>query len=726
MSSPIDVFALRKKGLINEAYSLAVELIEEAPNDEWTIKAYAWCIYDLVKGAVNKSDYITAKQYIVQLDKITIDESDDVFFKAIEHVKNLAIPERKVIFQAKEQSKNGNHKEALILFKQAMQQFPNDIDLNTQFAWELWKEGKIIFETENVNVLHAKRLLADYIKLQNERPSQLHTLFLRFADKIIDKDDFNLIAFLKLWDLSKLREEDFKPYFKDEKTYPSIAEKVIQHAAKVILDKKLSDDAEYFLHFLEVGIKKFPENIWLPYYKAKILLLLNRNNEAIEFLIPVVKQKIGEYWTWNLLAELLAQTDMNIALSSYCKCLLCKADEKFLANIRTKFAEILILKGFLIEAKVEIQKVLKTKEEGGIKISERLNTLKQTDWFINAPEKKNNNDFYNVQKQLSEEFIFYSLPWYNACLGSSFTITEKPDKPRRKIFINLPGEIIEVHISDRKFNTSRNFKEGDSIKVKGEYDKEKAFQAYLLEKRPASESFDLFEWHNGNVVHIIKNEKSKASAFRVSFPVNGILKEGIIDLNSLTKTMVLKEGQPVSVKYYQKMVTTNHFSFPAEKYARMTILSIQERPNGTLWDSFPEYVGVIDHINYEKGIAHLIINKQIDGVIKINQLIKVPKIGDRVLTKLKKVTKEDRTTYYTTLSCELTERDTSEKITHNFSGKIEISRGFGFASDVFIDSSLIEKYEIEDGEQVRGAAILNYNKKKGSWGWKAISISLWE
>ena len=73
-----------------------------------------------------------------------------------------------------------------------------------------------------------------------------------------------------------------------------------------------------------------------------------------------------------------------------------------------------------------------------------------------------------------------SLPWLDGCLGETFTIPDKPDKPRRKLFIKLPKEIIEVVVSDRKFNTSRNYREGNPIKVKGEYDKEKKFQVYLV------------------------------------------------------------------------------------------------------------------------------------------------------------------------------------------------------------------------------------------------------
>lgn len=722
MPSSKDVFVLRKQGSLNEAYRLATDLIEIDPRDEWNVKAFAWCIYDLVKIAVAQIEYQTAQEYISQLDRVVIDEDDDILFKAIEHAKNLAIPERKIIFQAKEQSKLGNHQEAILLFKQAVQLFPNDIDLNTQFAWELWKVGKILFDSKEINILQAKRLLADYIKLKNERPSQLHSLFLRFADKIMDKEDFNLIAFVKLWGFSNLREDDFTPYLKDGNTYPSIAEKIIQHAAKIIVDKRVLADAEYFLPHLGIGITKFPENIWLTYYKAKILHILNRSQEAIEFLIPVVKGKIGDYWTWSLLADLLLVSDIEVAISSYCKSLLCKGEEKFLSNVRLKLAEILIQLGLFTEAKLEIQTVIKTKESEGLRIPDKLNSYMQTEWFANAPERKNNYEFYNSRKQLAEEFIFTMLPWLKACLASSFTIPEKPDKPRRKLFVQLPtGVIIEVIISDRRFNTSKNHKEGEAIKVKGEYDNEKLFQIYLLEKRIETEKYDLFEWQNANILQLIQNEENRISGYRIAISIYGVFKEGIIDLIRLSSKNDFKEGQPVSIKYYQKPAIRSRFSHTKEKEPKMNVFSIRERASGFYWDSYPDYVGVIDHINNEKGIAHFIIDKQIDGVIKVNQLKSAPKIGDKVLTKLRKVN-TDTKKYYSVLSCELTDKEPSENITTEFRGKIEINGSFGFASDVFIDNSLIQEFEIVDGESISGIAILNYNKRKGTWGWKAFSI----
>ena len=476
MANSTEVFALRREGKINEAYDMALRLIKSDSDDDWNIKAFAYCLNDLIKKAVSENNYILAQTYSKQFDLVELDEYDDILVKTVKYAKIVANPELKIgleakklsfegkdiealplfktilskyphekdlsisyawslykvlkqtidtkdklfinqlildynaiekniddekllksmaflkfmaddekqiIRDAKEKGKNGNHKEALDLFRQAIKKFPDDIDLNEQFAWQLQKEGKILFDNEKVDTLKVRTLLAEYMKLKNERPSQLHSLFLRFADKIMDKEDFNLVTFARLWDLKNLRKEDFEGFQKEEKTYPSIAEKVIQHCGKLILNKKLNQEVEQFLPFLDLGIEKFHDNIWLKYYKAKLLYLINRNDEAIKFLIPVVKGKISEYWTWNLLAELFANTNSKITFSCYCKSLLCKSEEKFLINVRTKFVDLLIENKFWKEAKTEIELIARTKLAESKNISDNFiyYQLHQSDYF---------------------------------------------------------------------------------------------------------------------------------------------------------------------------------------------------------------------------------------------------------------------------------------------------------------------------------------------------------
>lgn len=76
MSSSKEVFALRKEGSLDEAYAMALDIINDNPNDEWNIKAFAWCLYDLTKRSVSQNDYKAAKKFVERIEKLHIQTSN--------------------------------------------------------------------------------------------------------------------------------------------------------------------------------------------------------------------------------------------------------------------------------------------------------------------------------------------------------------------------------------------------------------------------------------------------------------------------------------------------------------------------------------------------------------------------------------------------------------------------------------------------------------------------
>ena len=251
-----EVFAKRKQGFLAEAYNMALELIKQ-PHDEWNIKAYAWCLIDLIKQENNLNNTLEVQRFSAALKDLEISDKDEVLSKSVKYVLSLSDPNMKLVNEARTLSKQGLHQDAANIYRTALTNSPYNIDIHTSLGWELYNLGKPIFAEENITIYPAKKLLAEYIKLKNERPSRLHSLFLRFADKLVGLADFNLVAFLKLWDLSNLTEEDFDRYDAENgKTYPALAEKIVQHAAKDCFSKTNISDASYILPFLDDAINK--------------------------------------------------------------------------------------------------------------------------------------------------------------------------------------------------------------------------------------------------------------------------------------------------------------------------------------------------------------------------------------------------------------------------------------------------------------------------------------
>ncbi len=625
-----EVFAKRKEGNIVEAYNMALALVENNPHDEWNIKALAYCIIDMIKQAVSINDFATAQNFASDLNKLNIDQSDEILIRSVNSAMQLSDPQKKIISEAKALSKQGRHNEAFNAYRTALQRFPNDIALHESLGWELYHVGKFIFEAENIDLYLAKQLLAEYIKLQNERPSLLHSLFLRYTNKLIGKEGFNLVAFLKLWDLNNLTQEDYQPYAADNgKTYPSIAEKVIQHAAKDVLHNKQTADVAYILPFIDKAIQKFPDNFWLIYYKAKLLHLADQNDAALDFSISVTKTKVNEYWAWDLLAEILLSIDREKAFSCYCKALLCRGEDKFLANVRIKFAELLIAKSMYPEAKYEIDKAIESREKEGWQITKVLMSYQNSDWYTNTTASLNNQNLYRNNTELAETLLFGSMPWLNAIVGDKFTLPNKPNKPRRKIFIALTEKKtpLEIAVPENKYDF-KSLSVGEGIKIKGEVDQENRFQIYLMDKRVIAEK----------------------------------------------------------------------------------------------WDIFQEQIGVVDHINYGKKIAHFIVDKHTHGILHFSDFPINFTIGGTLALRLSTY-ENDKGVRYTVLTCRETDEKPKNDIVKRFNNSVRVSNGLGFTNnDVFIDRPLVERYSIEEDNVVAGIAVLNYNKKRNTWGWKAILI----
>ena len=75
------------------------------------------------------------------------------------------------------------------------------------------------------------------------------------------------------------------------------------------------------------------------------------------------------------------------------------------------------------------------------------------------------------------------------------------------------------------------------------------------------------------------------------------------------------------------------------------------------------------------------------------------------------------------LHAEATDETPSSQVWKQFSEEVRVSNGMGFTlSDIFIPPPFVAEHRIQDGQTVSGAAILNFNKKRQNWGWKAISL----
>ena len=134
-------------------------------------------------------------------------------------------------------------------------------------------------------------------------------------------------------------------------------------------------------------------------------------------------------------------------------------------------------------------------------------------------------------------------------------------------------------------------------------------------------------------------------------------------------------------------------------------------------------IGVVDHVNKQKEVIHFIVRPYIDGVIRFSELDDSFLEGDAIAVRIHRF-KSKQGSRYRTFTAKKTTKPIPKSILKSFEEEVREIDGMGFTIEegIFIPPPLVNDKNIKDGDRVSGKAIINFNKKKLEWGWKALSI----
>lgn len=147
------------------------------------------------------------------------------------------------------------------------------------------------------------------------------------------------------------------------------------------------------------------------------------------------------------------------------------------------------------------------------------------------------------------------------------------------------------------------------------------------------------------------------------------------------------------------------------------IYMIEARESHDTWENISPCLAVVSYINYEKKIAHLLVDKNINCTLQLSEIDVELKYLDVVEVYLIK-----EHLYCNAMFIKKSNQQIPEHLTTSFIGRISTSGDVGFVNDVFVPPNLLIEANIEDADSVEGLAIRNYNKKRKMWGWKAYHI----
>lgn len=372
---------LRRTGKLQEAFDAILPYLQANNDDENAVITFGWIMYDYLKMSEGNIEKYVNNLAIVNDNVVLCFKSTpfsnfttDDFMKTL--VNSILWSIRRVVMRGE-------------LF--ANKVFP-------QFL-KFWGNDAKFIEDRGVyvnNDASASRLLIKEIR-RNLNDNN----YLIFMDTIgfdwFDKGDFQKTNFTN----DKGENVEVRP----------LAEVVLNFHAKKLLSMDISMATEQkvnlFIDVLNSQIQNNPSFEWLPYYKAKLLAKVKREDEALETVISFARTKSKEFWIWDLISELV---DDDEKFNCLCAGLLCKSKPDMIVGIQEKIIPILLEKEMFSNAKFELDGVISTRMKKWGKISRQLEEWKNESWYIEAKSTES-RDALKEYSDKAEEILYRTLPF---------------------------------------------------------------------------------------------------------------------------------------------------------------------------------------------------------------------------------------------------------------------------------------------------------------------------
>ncbi|WP_411897403.1 tetratricopeptide repeat protein [Elizabethkingia occulta] len=232
---------IEKLNKLNDALNISRKLYTEDNSDEWIQKAFAWVLIDLCKYYIADKNLNQAGVCFKELYTIDFQGNED---EIIENQKSFLRPKIDInyseIQKAEELSKNGNNNEALAILKNLISQNRLTELHHESYGWIIYRYIKA--EESNLSSVDVRTFLRDYMNLKNERPSMLHSMILNFAlNYSKTHSDFKFYNFFLLWNPDNLRHEDLHDGHKDGKSIPSLISRICREFANSNIGINIED-----------------------------------------------------------------------------------------------------------------------------------------------------------------------------------------------------------------------------------------------------------------------------------------------------------------------------------------------------------------------------------------------------------------------------------------------------------------------------------------------------
>ncbi len=699
MSTSKEVFALRKSGQLNEAYQLACELMKKSERDEWDIKAFAWCIIDLVKRDSKNKSTQNFQYFKQQLESIDVSR-DEILTKQKSYALQLCSPNQETSQLVFAKRKEGKLDEAYQIGLRLIQN-PDHSDWDGKaFAW----------------------VLIDLIKREVEREQWQNVDGLKSSLEALEVDESDEVLFkgrnYALWITNPNSQSisQARKLSKDGKHQEAIQiyENLLRNG-ETSLDVQTSLGWEYFRLASNFLKQKPPnpgavKNFLNRYLKLNVEKPSMLHSNILNLSDKLAKDGNLDMATFSRMWDLnnfrvedyeRYETDDGKSFSSLVEKVLLHATKHALN--KKKLDELRYLEPYLkplldsfpdnLWLKLNYARMLTAFERNQEAVSFGIEVAK------NKP-----NDFWTWDL-LGEIHHSISIDLEFSCYCKALLCSTDINFTF-KVKIKLAEILIqrnELEAAKHELESIIQYKTQHSQKISEQlaqfqnaswYSTTKAShsnQELYLQHAPCAEEL---LYHDLPWINAILGE-----TFSLKGKPNHLKRKLYVETDTIPKEITVPDtkvtfndesvGMPLEIKG----------EYDAE--SRFQVYKVQHREPGEQWDIFHEQIAVVDHVNHEKKLLHFLLNREIDGVIRFADLDDKFHEGDAISLYLTQFTNK-KGTQYKALQSKRTKQSPPSSLLKNFHSEVRVNdSSLGFTDcGIFIPARLVRQHEIEDSDIV--------------------------
>lgn len=511
------VFDLRKAGKLDEAYEMALQLMEQPNLSDWDIKAYGYVLMSLIKRDVERGHDTQISSYVWALRNLQV-EGDEVF----ENNKNKSLRLCDRGYQEIERLvKAKRYKEAAPLARDAYKADKSNENMERLYCQVLFNVVKEEAQKPKPKARPVRGYVDAYFGLPGKSRAFFDQHIWNHISKLEDdQGDLNVGQYYLMtmeeglpYDayVGERKERVLNTPQKGSDRWPSMYGKM----AKVVLTYLLTCKDRNLIQEVCKSIQGHEYRLdddekWIiTWNRAKVLMAHKEYVEARKCVLAMIEQKGKEYWTWSALGDTYLMEDESLAASAYCKALLCKPPVKYGAPLKLKLARLLAKENYVTEASIEVAEVIANQSEVGMKSYEEAMKLSQSPWYVADVVGQENRAFYRGYKNKILAHLYDSVEWKTGMMFGTFTHNTR--KFYKIAFDLEDGEVpVEVVVTKAELDGIA-FEEGKFVRAKLEWFRDardcKKARVLIIEETNSVENFLAME---SGVVEYINEYKDVA------------------------------------------------------------------------------------------------------------------------------------------------------------------------------------------------------------------------